>query len=116
MKYLVAIVFGSITLVAVCKAYCWQSEPEKVESGQHPPKGCFFEGKLHELGRAFRTESCLDCHCDLYGGFSCCTAYGRPVGYDKKKCKFVFNKQTCSYDLVPNKDPTKKCEEYAMVG
>uniref|UniRef100_A0A803KBB8 Beta-microseminoprotein n=1 Tax=Xenopus tropicalis TaxID=8364 RepID=A0A803KBB8_XENTR len=83
-----------------------------------PPSslGCLYKDELHELGSEFRTKDCYDCTCSMDGSMRCCQAYGTPVGYDKKKCKAIFNKKTCTYRVVEKKDRSKECEGHAMVG
>ncbi|XP_075072661.1 beta-microseminoprotein-like [Mixophyes fleayi] len=116
MKYLVAVVVFTGFLVGVCNAFCFHGEPKEVIMGEDPPEGCLYEGQLYELGSKFRTEDCMDCDCDSGGQYHCCSAYGIPVGYNPRNCKFVFNEETCTFDLKPNKDPKRKCEQYGMIG
>lgn len=33
-----------------------------------------------------------------------------PVNYDTVKCEKIFNKETCSYTVVEQKDPEKTCD------
>ncbi|XP_040292833.1 beta-microseminoprotein-like [Bufo bufo] len=87
----------------------------KVKPGTEP-KGCYFRKKMYQLNSQWRTKDCFDCSCDSNGKFKCCTAYGKPVNYDKERCKFVFDRKNCVYNLIPNEDPTKQCESYGMVG
>ncbi|XP_063819768.1 beta-microseminoprotein-like [Pseudophryne corroboree] len=112
MKYIVAVVFGAGVFFTVCNASCMTISPK----GRQARLGCFYEGQLYKLDSSWRTEDCMDCGCQLNGVISCCTAYGTPVSYDPETCNFVFNKKTCEYELMPNEDPTKKCEKYGMVG
>ncbi|XP_077113266.1 beta-microseminoprotein-like [Ranitomeya variabilis] len=114
MKFLLAIAFGTGILVVVCNAACFSSE-SKIEAGREP-KGCYFRKKMHPLNSQWRTKDCLDCSCNSYGSYKCCTAYGRPVNYDEERCKFVFDKKDCEYKLIPNEDPNKQCLSYGMVG
>ncbi|XP_040293136.1 beta-microseminoprotein-like [Bufo bufo] len=114
MKYLVAVVFGAGILVAISNAACFRSD-NKIIFGQEP-KGCYFGNKMHLLNSEWRTKDCWDCTCNSVGNYRCCTAYGRPVNYDQKRCKFVFDQKECKYKLIPNEDPTIQCESYGMVG
>ncbi|XP_056388328.1 beta-microseminoprotein-like [Hyla sarda] len=111
-KFLVAVAFGAGILIVVCNAGCLRGESKtKLE-----PKGCYFRKKIYPLNSHWRTKDCMDCTCDSHGNYECCTIYGTPGNYDKERCKFVFDKKECVYKLIPNKDPTKQCETYGMVG
>ncbi|NXE64817.1 MSMB protein, partial [Calcarius ornatus] len=75
--------------------------------------GCIMNGKLYPLGHIERTEDCYRCDC-WEGAMRCCALYFTPVSYDEKKCKFVFNKKRCRYDLV-QKDPSQPCPSVSAV-
>ncbi|NWR17783.1 MSMB protein, partial [Emberiza fucata] len=70
--------------------------------------GCMINGKLYPFGRIERTEDCYACDCGQ-GGMECCTLYFYPVNYDKKKCKVVFNKKHCDYDVLERDNPSQRC-------
>ncbi|XP_069835238.1 beta-microseminoprotein-like isoform X2 [Dendropsophus ebraccatus] len=114
MKFLVAVAFGALTLVVICNAGCLRGKG-KIKMGEEP-KGCYFRKKMHLLNSQWRTKDCMDCKCDSYGSYECCTVYGTPANYDKERCKFEFDQKQCVYKLIPNEDPTKQCESYGMVG
>ncbi|XP_018425755.1 PREDICTED: beta-microseminoprotein [Nanorana parkeri] len=78
--------------------------------------GCTHKGETHKRGTQWKTENCEDCWCQKDGTMRCCTAYGTPFGYDKENCERVFDKASCSYKLIPIKDPTVECKETGMVG
>ncbi|XP_072280580.1 beta-microseminoprotein-like [Pyxicephalus adspersus] len=109
MKFLLALAFIACICLNVCNAACFTQLPEQ------PPKGCLYNGKLHSLGKSWRTKNCWDCSCDLEGELHCCQAYGTPVT-NNENCKFRFDRKACKYILIENEDPEKKCTEYAMVG
>ncbi|XP_056386391.1 beta-microseminoprotein-like [Hyla sarda] len=81
-----------------------------------PLQGCYYRRKMYPLKSQWRTKTCMDCTCSSDGSYECCSAYGTPVRYDKERCKFVFDQKECVYKLIPNEDPAKQCESYAMVG
>ncbi|KAE8590996.1 hypothetical protein XENTR_v10018270 [Xenopus tropicalis] len=112
MQCILASVVALGILVATCNAACFNQPPELKENLE----GCLYKDELHELGSEFRTKDCYDCTCSMDGSMRCCQAYGTPVGYDKKKCKAIFNKKTCTYRVVEKKDRSKECEGHAMVG
>ncbi|OCT71848.1 hypothetical protein XELAEV_18034825mg [Xenopus laevis] len=103
------IAFG--LLVTSCNASCAIYIPEVGKI-----KGCKYKGKLHRLGSTFRTKDCMDCSCGLDGSMECCQSYKTPVQYDKEKCTAVFNKKTCSYQVVEKKNRSRECDVFAMVG
>ncbi|XP_056386388.1 beta-microseminoprotein-like [Hyla sarda] len=99
----------------LCNAACSISGPPKLKEGEEL-KGCLHKGKLYEHGTTWRGEDCLDCSCDSNGIKRCCTNFERPVNYDPERCVFIFNKETCKYELIPNEDPEKQCLSYSSVG
>ncbi|NXO34288.1 MSMB protein, partial [Locustella ochotensis] len=76
--------------------------------------GCIVNGKLYPFGLIERTEDCHRCSCNE-SGMECCSLFRTPVAYDKKKCKAVFNRKSCDYDVVEKEDPSKECIVYARV-
>ncbi|NXY22466.1 MSMB protein, partial [Atrichornis clamosus] len=76
--------------------------------------GCMLDGKLYPSGHIERTEGCLRCFCGQTA-MECCSLFHTPVAYDKEKCKVVFNKKKCDYDVVQKDDPSKECTVQARV-
>ncbi|NWW63639.1 MSMB protein, partial [Ifrita kowaldi] len=76
--------------------------------------GCMLNGKLYPFGFIERTEDCYRCSCSQTA-MGCCSLFGTPVAYDNKKCKVVFNKKRCDYDVVQKDDPSKECFVYSRV-
>ncbi|NXL69289.1 MSMB protein, partial [Leptocoma aspasia] len=76
--------------------------------------GCMLNGKFYPYGPIERIENCYSCSCSE-GGMSCCSLYNTPVDYDKEKCKLIFNKKSCDYDVVQKDDPSKHCLVYSRV-
>ncbi|NXL86323.1 MSMB protein, partial [Alectura lathami] len=76
--------------------------------------GCILDGKVYPYGEIPRTENCLRCSCGQETMY-CCSLYHTPVGYDKEKCKIMFDKKTCRYDVVQKSDPSKECTVYSRV-
>ncbi|KFV82845.1 Beta-microseminoprotein, partial [Struthio camelus australis] len=74
-----------------------------------------FEGKLHKFGSQWKTKDCMDCSCSREG-IGCCTSYMTPVTYDSEKCESIFNKLTCSYNVVEKADHSKECPVFEWVG
>ncbi|NXK51582.1 MSMB protein, partial [Chauna torquata] len=74
--------------------------------------GCLLEGKLYPFGEISRTDNCFRCSCSQEA-ISCCSLFHTPVGYDKNRCEIVFNKKSCSYNVVQKKDPSKECFVYS---
>ncbi|XP_053547576.1 beta-microseminoprotein [Bombina bombina] len=111
MKYLFAVLFAVGVLVTSCWSACFFDQPQR---GQNID-GCAYEGELHLFGSSWRTENCLSCSCYSDGSIKCCSLTFRPV-YDKKKCKAVFNKETCKFTVMQNPASTQPCDSYAMVG
>ncbi|XP_005417455.1 beta-microseminoprotein-like [Geospiza fortis] len=79
-----------------------------------PYRGCLMNGKLYPFGHIERTENCYQCNCDKYS-MECCSLFFTPVSYDQKKCKVVFNKKRCDYDVL-DRDPSQPCSSYSRVG
>ncbi|NXO07673.1 MSMB protein, partial [Oriolus oriolus] len=76
--------------------------------------GCMLNRKLYPFGLIERTEDCYRCSCSEEK-MQCCSLFTTPVAYDKKKCKLVFNKKSCDYDVVQKDDPSKECSVYSRV-
>ncbi|CAH2321774.1 Hypothetical predicted protein [Pelobates cultripes] len=115
MKFILATIFAINILVTQCNAACY-TQMNALSPGGEEPKGCLDEnGVLHEFNTRWRTKDCLDCSCGT-AWISCCSAHGRPVNYDKKKCFVKYDKNACTVEVLQKKDPTKECERYAMVG
>ncbi|XP_040178116.1 uncharacterized protein LOC120910423 [Rana temporaria] len=114
MRQLVVVLIGA-SIVAVCNAVCFRQRPQEMKMGKEH-KGCIYDGKTYKRGAQWKTEDCYQCSCFLDGTMQCCTTYGTPVGYDEENCEAVFDQASCSYSLVPKKDPTVECEIRSMVG
>ncbi|KFP83710.1 Beta-microseminoprotein, partial [Acanthisitta chloris] len=76
--------------------------------------GCMLHGRLYPFGLTERTEDCFSCRCNAVS-MRCCSLFHTPVGYDRKNCKVVFNKETCNYDVVRKNDPSKECVVYSSI-
>ncbi|CAN8216368.1 unnamed protein product [Coccothraustes coccothraustes] len=98
-------------MVSMGDAYCSVA----LQAPGRPYRGCIRNGKLYPLGHIERTEDCYKCDC-WKGGMECCSLFFTPVSYDKKRCKVVFNKKHCRYDVLQRDDPSQPCYEYAAVG
>ncbi|NXM84402.1 MSMB protein, partial [Oenanthe oenanthe] len=70
--------------------------------------GCMMNGKIYPFGHIERTESCYKCDCDKYS-MHCCTVMLHPPHYDEEKCKVIFDRKRCDYDVVQKDDPSKEC-------
>ncbi|NXJ43401.1 MSMB protein, partial [Ciconia maguari] len=66
------------------------------------------DGELREFGSSWRSD-CNDCTCSM-SGITCCSSYARPVGYNEEECVSIFNKETCTYEVVEKADHSKACE------
>ncbi|OCT71853.1 hypothetical protein XELAEV_18034830mg, partial [Xenopus laevis] len=108
-KCILASLIALAILVTTCSAGCFSRLPGESH-------GCFYRGELHDRGSKFRTKDCMDCTCSMDGSMRCCQAYGTPVKYDKEKCTAVFNRNTCLYNVVEKKNPSRECDILAMVG
>uniref|UniRef100_A0A8C3QIH5 Beta-microseminoprotein n=1 Tax=Cyanoderma ruficeps TaxID=181631 RepID=A0A8C3QIH5_9PASS len=111
MKSFLTVLVAMGIIVTLSDAYCWR----KIHKPGEAKDGCTVNGKLYPLGHIERTEDCYTCDCNE-AGMECCSLFHTPVAYDKKKCKVVFNKERCDYDVVQKKDPSKMCSVYARVG
>ncbi|CAN8216370.1 unnamed protein product [Coccothraustes coccothraustes] len=109
-SFLAFLVAMGIT-VTLGDAYCWS----KIYKPGEAKNGCMINGKLYPFGRIERTEDCYTCSCSE-GGMECCSLFFTPVSYDKKRCKVVFNKKLCDYEVVQKDDPSRKCIVYSRVG
>ncbi|NWS92849.1 MSMB protein, partial [Toxostoma redivivum] len=76
--------------------------------------GCMMNGKLYPLGHIDRTEDCYRCYCDK-DSMECCSVFFTPVAYDEEKCKVIFNRKRCDYDVVQKDDPSKICSAFVRV-
>ncbi|NWV91975.1 MSMB protein, partial [Machaerirhynchus nigripectus] len=76
--------------------------------------GCMLNGKQYPFGFIERTEDCYRCSCSQ-SEMKCCSLFSIPVAYDNKKCKVVFNKERCDYDVVRKDNPSKECGPQARV-
>ncbi|XP_009676180.1 beta-microseminoprotein isoform X2 [Struthio camelus] len=111
MKGFLAFLLATSIIVALGDAYCFQ----KINRPGESDEGCILDGKLYPFGEISRTENCYRCSCSR-DAMRCCTLFHTPVGYNKEKCKVVFNKESCNYDVVQKDDPSKECFVYSRVG
>ncbi|XP_017581452.1 PREDICTED: beta-microseminoprotein isoform X4 [Corvus brachyrhynchos] len=111
MKSFLAFLIAMGVIVTLGDAYCWS----KIHKPGEAKNGCMLNGKLYPLGHIERTEDCYRCSCSETE-MKCCSLFTTPVAYDKKKCKVVFNKEHCDYDVVQKDDPSKECFVYSRVG
>ncbi|NXC15649.1 MSMB protein, partial [Corythaeola cristata] len=72
-------------------------------------------GELHEFGSSWRNEDCYDCSCFEHE-ISCCSSFLTPVNYDEEKCVSIFNKETCTYEVVEKDNSSKQCPVHEWVG
>uniref|UniRef100_A0A5F8GQR9 Beta-microseminoprotein n=1 Tax=Monodelphis domestica TaxID=13616 RepID=A0A5F8GQR9_MONDO len=66
-------------------------------------------GEIHELNIYWFTDDCEMCHCSPEG-MECSSAISMPIGYDKEKCKVVFNAEECIYKAVEKDNPSQSCK------
>ncbi|XP_066046719.1 beta-microseminoprotein-like isoform X2 [Chamaea fasciata] len=111
MKTFLAFLVVMGIIVTLSDAHCWR----KIHKPGEAKDGCEMNGKLYPFGRIERTEDCYKCFCSE-AAMECCSLFHTPVAYDNKKCKVVFNKKQCDYDVVQKDDPSKICPVYARVG
>ncbi|XP_006118215.1 beta-microseminoprotein-like [Pelodiscus sinensis] len=95
-------------LVTLCDAACF------IEPANPSIKGCVQDGIRYPYGATW-VKDCNSCTC-YQDGAQCCTTYGRPTGFDEKKCHLVFHTESCSYSVVEKDNPSKTCEFTGMVG
>ncbi|XP_041316921.1 beta-microseminoprotein-like [Pyrgilauda ruficollis] len=107
LAFLVAV--GSMVTLGDASCFTVLQVPGK------PYRGCTWKGKLYPFGHIERTEDCYQCDCSP-GAMECCSLFHTPVSYDKKKCKVVFNKKRCEYNVVQKDDPSKVCFAFSAVG
>ncbi|XP_077640745.1 beta-microseminoprotein isoform X2 [Lonchura striata] len=111
MKSFLAFLVTMGIIVTLSDADCWR----KIHKPEEAKNGCMINGKLYPFGHIERTEDCYTCNCSE-DGVSCCSLTHTPVAFDEKKCKVVFNKERCDYDVVQKDDPSKECFVYSRVG
>ncbi|XP_025906567.1 beta-microseminoprotein-like [Nothoprocta perdicaria] len=111
MKGFLAFLLAMGIIVALGDAYCFT----KTNTAGESAKGCILDGKLYPFGEIERTENCFRCSCSQ-DAIRCCSLFHTPVGFDKERCKVVFNKESCNYDVVEKDDPSKECTVYSRVG
>uniref|UniRef100_A0A8C3D2X9 Beta-microseminoprotein n=1 Tax=Cairina moschata TaxID=8855 RepID=A0A8C3D2X9_CAIMO len=115
MKTFLACLLVLSVSVEVSNAACYFELLKPVNPGDEI-KGCYdSKGELHEFGSQWKTVDCFECSCSREG-IDCCTIYSTPVGYDKEKCVSIFNKETCTYEVVEKNDHSKTCPVHEMVG
>ncbi|NWV13495.1 MSMB protein, partial [Ptilonorhynchus violaceus] len=89
---------------------CWS----KLYKPGEAKNGCVLNGKLYPFGNIARTEDCYRCSCSATS-MECCSLFFTPISYDKEKCKVIFNKKSCNYDVVQKDDPSQECFVYSRV-
>ncbi|XP_059333376.1 beta-microseminoprotein-like isoform X1 [Ammospiza nelsoni] len=104
MKSFLAFLVAVGTMVTLADAGCRTS----LQVPGRPFRGCMWNGKLYPFGHIDRTEDCYQCNCDERA-MHCCTIFFIPGSYDKEKCKVVFNKKRCRYDVLQRDDPSQPC-------
>ncbi|XP_068545191.1 beta-microseminoprotein-like [Anas acuta] len=110
-KNFLAFLLAMGIIVTLSDAYCFT----KINKPGESDKGCVLDGKVYPFGHISRTDDCFRCTC-TQSQISCCSLFHTPVGYDKEKCKIVFNKRSCNYDVVEKNDPSKECFVHSRVG
>ncbi|NXR23956.1 MSMB protein, partial [Cinclus mexicanus] len=76
--------------------------------------GCMVNGKLYPFGHIERTQDCYTCSCSK-SVMQCCSLFFNPVVYDKEKCKVIFNRKRCDYDVVQKDNPSQMCSAFGRV-
>ncbi|XP_036912589.1 beta-microseminoprotein [Sturnira hondurensis] len=103
--------WGSLMVLAnwvtLCNAHCY------VIPNSNTPDDSLNEckdlsGVIHPLNSEWKTEYCEECSCGQ-DGINCCNIVATPVNYDTSKCQKIFNKETCSFTVVEQKNPEKSC-------
>ncbi|XP_053889260.1 beta-microseminoprotein-like [Malaclemys terrapin pileata] len=110
MKCFLGFLLAIGILVTLCDAYCF-FEPD---SPQKSTQGCIQDGKQYLYGATW-IKDCHSCTCGEEG-IGCCSTFSRPAGFDEKKCKLIFHKESCSYSVVEKDNPSKTCPFTEMVG
>ncbi|XP_008568226.1 PREDICTED: beta-microseminoprotein [Galeopterus variegatus] len=95
------------TFLTLCNAQCYVIPAEKIP-GNTSSECKDLDGVKHPLNSKWKTKTCEMCSCKE-DGIHCCSIITTPVGYDTTKCWKTFNKETCSYTVVEQKDPGKTC-------
>uniref|UniRef100_A0A803V4T0 Beta-microseminoprotein n=1 Tax=Ficedula albicollis TaxID=59894 RepID=A0A803V4T0_FICAL len=90
--------------------YCYSS----IWSSLKSQGSSMVNGKLYPLGHTERTEFCYKCDCKK-DRMRCCSLPNPPY-YDGEKCKVIFNRKSCDYDVVQKDDPSKACRLVVRVG
>ncbi|XP_063819766.1 beta-microseminoprotein-like [Pseudophryne corroboree] len=75
-----------------------------------PATGCYYKGRFHVVKSSWNTTDCNTCQCLDNAVVACCSRVAIPTNFDTKNCHLVFDKGSCSYKLISNKDPKIKCE------
>ncbi|XP_059333266.1 beta-microseminoprotein-like [Ammospiza nelsoni] len=104
MKSFLAFLVAVGTMVTLADAGCRTS----LQVPGRPFRGCMWNGKLYPFGHIDRTEDCYKCSCDERS-MECCDISATSFDYDRKKCKVVFKRKFCRYDVVQRDDPSQPC-------
>ncbi|XP_053547578.1 beta-microseminoprotein [Bombina bombina] len=113
MKFLVTLALALAVVVALSNAACYRGKLTKdFRTGN---TGCLMNEKLHSIGDQWKTEDCLECSCSS-GGSQCCTTYFTPAGFNTEECESIFDKASCSYNVVKKDDHSVTCEFTEMIG
>ncbi|XP_023383748.1 beta-microseminoprotein isoform X2 [Pteropus vampyrus] len=107
MKALLCRLMVWSTFVTLCNAQCYFM-PNMYTPGDLSNECKDLDGVTHPLSSKWKTENCEECSCGQ-DGISCCNIAAIPMNYDTIKCQKIFNKETCSYTVVEQKDPGKTC-------
>ncbi|KAL2303305.1 hypothetical protein Nmel_010771 [Mimus melanotis] len=128
MKSFLAFLVAMISIVTLVDAGCATAPREP----GWPNKGCMRNGKLYPFGHIGRTEDCHSCYCNK-DSMGCCSVASESSlanicflfatdstlnapRYDEEKCKAIFNRKRCDYDVVQKDDPSKICSAFGRVG
>ncbi|KAM5241296.1 beta-microseminoprotein [Hipposideros larvatus] len=108
MKVLLGSLVVLAAFVTVCSAQCYiMPKTNFPDDSSNECKDA--NGVTHPLNSRWKTENCEACFCSQEG-IDCCSIVATPVNYDTVKCEKIFNKETCSYTVVEQKDPEKTCD------
>ncbi|XP_058666833.1 beta-microseminoprotein-like [Ammospiza caudacuta] len=111
MKSFLAFLVAVGTIVTLADAYCITA----LQVPGRPFRGCMWNGKLYPFGHIDRTEDCYRCDC-YESSMECCTISATSFDYDSKKCKVVFKRKFCRYDVVQRDDPSQPCFVFVAAG
>ncbi|XP_075466291.1 beta-microseminoprotein-like isoform X1 [Ascaphus truei] len=114
-KFLLTLALAFAVSVALSSAYCYMQKLKLNLNSKIKVAGCMEDGEVHAFNTKWKTPYCEECIC-RQNGMQCCSTFGIPRGYDEETCEAIFDKKSCTYNVVKKNDHSETCPITSMIG